>query len=92
MSCSLSLLQVVIMARRANFLEKAVEMLRDEGFTCEGVQGDVRDAADCENAVRVALERGGRLDILVNAAAGNFLVNASELSAKGFATVWLQKR
>ena len=40
-------------------------------------QGDVRKADDCERWVRGAAARFGRLDILVNCAAGNFLVCAT---------------
>lgn len=38
-------------------------------------------------AVKFAVERFGKLDTLVNGAAGNFLANASELRPKGFRTV-----
>ncbi|CAE7223147.1 unnamed protein product, partial [Symbiodinium pilosum] len=42
---------------------------------------------DCEAAVKVAVDTFGALDILVNAAAGNFLAAAEEISSKGFKTV-----
>ena len=54
----------------------------DEGM----LQGDVRELKDCENAVAAATDKWGRLDILVNAAAGNFLAPAEVLSPKGFKT------
>lgn len=50
------------------------------------LQGDVRELKDCENAVAAATGKWGRLDILVNAAAGNFLAPAEVLSPKGFKT------
>lgn len=49
-------------------------------------QGEVRSEADAVKAVDTALTKFGRLDILVNAAAGNFLVPAENLSTKGFKT------
>ena len=49
-------------------------------------QGDVRSYADCERAVQQTLARFGRLDILVNCAAGNFLATAEELTSNGFRT------
>ena len=49
-------------------------------------QGDVRKYADCERAVQETVARFGRLDILVNCAAGNFLATAEELSSNGFRT------
>ena len=48
---------------------------------------DVRDPSQCQRAVDYAVEHFGRLDILVNGAAGNFLAEARSLSPKGFATV-----
>ena len=44
----------------------------------------MRKYADCERAVQQAVARFGRLDILVNCAAGNFLATAEELSSNGF--------
>ena len=40
------------------------------------MQGDVRKAADCERWVQEATAHFGRLDVLVNCAAGNFLVRS----------------
>ena len=49
-------------------------------------QGDVRQYADCERAVQQTVARYGRLDIVVNCAAGNFLATAEELTSNGFRT------
>ncbi len=54
-------------------------------FSCSA-QGDVRKYEDCERAVRETVARFGRLDVLVNCAAGNFLATAEELSSNGFRT------
>lgn len=48
------------------------------------LQGDVRKFEDCERMVAAAVQRCGRLDILVNCAAGNFLSPAEQLSSNGF--------
>jgi peroxisomal 2,4-dienoyl-CoA reductase len=49
---------------------------------------DVRKPEQCQAAVDLCRNKfDGRLDILVNGAAGNFLAQAKELSPKGFATV-----
>ena len=48
---------------------------------------DVRDPAAVEQAVEQAAALAGRLDILVNNAAGNFLCLAEDLSPNGFGTV-----
>mmetsp|Transcript_12244 Transcript_12244/g.17406 ORF Transcript_12244/g.17406 Transcript_12244/m.17406 type:complete len:184 (-) Transcript_12244:171-722(-) len=48
---------------------------------------DVRNPNDCKNAIESCAQTFGKLDILINAAAGNFLVEASALKPKGFQTV-----
>jgi len=78
----------VICGRRENFLQTAAANLSSvSGKTCLYKVCDVRDAAACEAAVAYALSRCGRVDILVNGAAGNFLSEAKSLSPKGFKTV-----
>jgi NAD(P)-dependent dehydrogenase (short-subunit alcohol dehydrogenase family) len=49
--------------------EPTVEILRREGYETAFVQGDVSKENEAENAVRVAVQRFGRLDVLVNDAA-----------------------
>jgi len=79
--------KVVIMGRRKEVLDKAVEQLATHGIQSLGVQGDVRKFADCQRIVETAISKFGKLDILVNGAAGNFLSAAEDLSANGFKTV-----
>ncbi|XP_047148235.1 peroxisomal 2,4-dienoyl-CoA reductase [(3E)-enoyl-CoA-producing]-like [Vigna umbellata] len=52
-----------------------------------GFEGDVRKQEDAERVVESTFKHFGRIDILVNAAAGNFLVSAEDLSPNGFRTV-----
>lgn len=51
-----------------------------------GIAGDVRKKEDAAAAVEAAVAQLGRLDVLVNAAAGNFLSPAEDLSPNGFRT------
>src|SRR6185503_14436210 len=51
------------------------------------VAADVRNPEDVEKAVASAVERFGKIDIVVNGAAGNFLAPAEALSPNGFGTV-----
>lgn len=51
------------------------------------IQGDVRDSKSCAAAAKTLFDQYGRIDILVNGAAGNFLASASKLSTNGFRTV-----
>lgn len=55
-------------------------------FQAIGFQGDVRKKEDAARVVDSTVEHFGRLDILVNGAAGNFLVPSEDLSPKGFRT------
>jgi len=55
--------------------------------TCIALPGDVRDYDSCEKVVKTLVERYGKVDILVNGAAGNFLATADKLTTKGFKTV-----
>ncbi len=51
------------------------------------VAADVRKPEEVEQAIAATVERFGKIDIVVNGAAGNFLCAAEELSPNGFGTV-----
>jgi len=51
------------------------------------VAADVRHPEQIEKAIAATVERFGKIDIVVNGAAGNFLCTAEELSPNGFGTV-----
>ncbi len=51
------------------------------------VAADVRKPEEVEKAIAATVERFGRVDIVVNGAAGNFLCAAEELSPNGFGAV-----
>jgi len=51
------------------------------------VAADVRRPEEIEKAISSTIERFGKIDVVVNGAAGNFLCNAEELSPNGFGTV-----
>ncbi|KAK9156241.1 hypothetical protein Sjap_003721 [Stephania japonica] len=78
---------VAIMGRRKHVLDSAVSALRSQGVSAIGIVGDVRMKEDAIRAVEETVKHFGRLDILVNAAAGNFLASAEDLSPNGFRTV-----
>jgi 2,4-dienoyl-CoA reductase [(3E)-enoyl-CoA-producing], peroxisomal len=78
----------VICGRRESFLQRSAALLeRETGKACTYIVCDVRDPQACQVAVEYTLKKVGRLDILVNGAAGNFLAAAKDLKPKGFATV-----
>ncbi|XP_054795923.1 peroxisomal 2,4-dienoyl-CoA reductase [(3E)-enoyl-CoA-producing]-like [Prosopis cineraria] len=78
---------VAIMGRRKQVLDSAVSSLRSLGIPAVGFEGDVRKQEDAKRVVESTYNHFGRIDILVNAAAGNFLASAEDLSPKGFKTV-----
>lgn len=74
---------VCVIGRRQDALDETVTLMKSGfGLTC-----DVRDAARVEEVVRETVERTGRLDVLVNNAAGNFVVPSEQLSPNGFKAV-----
>ncbi|XP_073058812.1 peroxisomal 2,4-dienoyl-CoA reductase [(3E)-enoyl-CoA-producing]-like [Primulina eburnea] len=78
---------IAIMGRRKNVLDDAVSVLQSLGIPAIGLVGDVRKQEDAQRVVEATVKHFGKLDILVNAAAGNFLVSAEDLSPNGFKTV-----
>lgn len=79
--------KLVIMGRREEFLKNAQKELQASGIEVEIFAGDVRTEESAKQAVELAVSKFGRLDTLVNCAAGNFLSLAEEISTKGFRTV-----
>jgi NAD(P)-dependent dehydrogenase (short-subunit alcohol dehydrogenase family) len=78
---------IVLASRtRAHLEPMAAEVgaLGRDALVCEL---DVRDREACQRTVEQALDRFGRLDLLINNAAGNFLVRATELSENGWRSV-----
>lgn len=78
----------VILGRRLEFLKSsAASLSKATGKRVLYQACDVRNAESCVAAVKYTLETCGRLDILINGAAGNFLAEAKNLRPKGFKTV-----
>jgi peroxisomal 2,4-dienoyl-CoA reductase len=78
---------VAITSRRMDHLEPTAEALQRSGVRVLARAADVRDYPQVEAAIGDAANAFGRLDIVVNGAAGNFICAAEELSANGFGTV-----
>jgi peroxisomal 2,4-dienoyl-CoA reductase len=79
--------RVALVSRKMEHLEPAAARIREGGWEALAVAADVRDFEQVERALAACLEGFGRLDIVVNGAAGNFLCKAEELSPNGFGTV-----
>ncbi|KAL2326087.1 hypothetical protein Fmac_025145 [Flemingia macrophylla] len=78
---------VALMGRRKQVLHSAVSVLESLAIPAVGFEGDVRKQEDAARVLESTFKHFGRIDILVNAAAGNFLVSAEDLSPNGFRTV-----
>lgn len=79
--------KLAITSRSDENLSAGKAMIESAGGECFTVAADVRDYAAVEKAIAKTLEHYGRIDIVVNGAAGNFLAAAEQLSANGFGTV-----
>lgn len=78
---------VALVSRKLEHLEPAAELINKNGGQAIAVACDVRIPEQVEAAVATTVEKFGKLDIVVNGAAGNFLCAAEELSPNGFGTV-----
>ena len=78
---------VAITSRKADHLEPTARELEALGVKAVAIAADVRDPAAIDGAIKAAVDRFGRLDIVVNGAAGNFVCAAEDLSPNGFGTV-----
>jgi citronellol/citronellal dehydrogenase len=76
--------KVAICGRRPEPLESVQAELGDD---CLAVPTDVREPEQVAALVEQALERFGRIDVLVNNAGGQFLAPAEEISLKGWRAV-----
>lgn len=79
--------RLCIAARRQEVLEATKEEFEKEGFECLAVPCDVRHPDQVERVVEETLSRFGRLDILVNNAAGNFPAPMAGISYNGFKSI-----
>jgi len=79
--------RLFLVARREAPLREAVEEIRARGGEAAWTTCDVRDFEAVEKMVATAGEQFGRVDTLVNNAAGNFVAPTERLSPNAFAAV-----
>ena len=79
--------KVAIMSRRRAVIDAAVARLRGQGVDAFGTTVDVRNYERCVAAANEVAEHFGRIDFLINNAAGNFMVSTENLTPGGLATV-----
>jgi len=84
---------VSLVSRKIEHLEPAAKAINDARATdanigeAFAVAADVRNPEEVAQAVAATVAKFGKIDIVVNGAAGNFLCPAEELSPNGFGTV-----
>jgi NAD(P)-dependent dehydrogenase (short-subunit alcohol dehydrogenase family) len=78
---------VAVAGRRPEPLEETVALVTGSGGRSLARPTDVRDPEAVEALVAGTVEELGRVDVLVNNAAGNFVVKAEDLSPNGWRAV-----
>jgi NAD(P)-dependent dehydrogenase (short-subunit alcohol dehydrogenase family) len=78
---------VVVAGRREDALAETVALIEERGGKGHAQPTDVREPEAVEGLMAAAVERFGRLDVLVNNAAGNFVVRGEDLSPNGWRAV-----
>jgi hypothetical protein len=78
---------VCTLGRRQEALDETTRLIAEAGGSAFGYSCDVRDAPRVGEVIARIVERTGRLDVLVNNAAGNFVIASEELSPNGFKSV-----
>ena len=79
---------VVITSRNLEKLKATAEELEKEtNGTCLPLQCDVRNYDDVEAMLKGTIDRFGKVDVLLNNAAGNFISPTERLSANAFDTI-----
>lgn len=78
---------VALMGRREDVLDRARATIVADGGTAIAVAGDVRDREAVETAVQRTERELGPVDVVVNAAAGNFRVHPEAMSPNAWDAV-----
>ncbi|WP_165357692.1 SDR family oxidoreductase [Flavobacterium beibuense] len=80
--------KVAITSRDLEKLQTTAKELEQEtGGKCLAVQCDVRHYEEVENMLQAVLKEYGKVDVLLNNAAGNFISPTERLSANAFDTI-----
>ncbi len=78
---------LVLASRHVDHLCAVAHEAQAQGVQALPVRTDVRDPAQVQALIQVALDTFGRIDVLVNNAAGSFLSAARKLTHKGWHSV-----
>ncbi len=78
---------LVITSRKQDVLDSAAIELRETGAKVLPIASDVRKPIEVQNVVDETINKFGRIDILVNNAAGNFISPTELLTPGGFKVI-----
>src|ERR1700683_5325453 len=78
---------IFLVARREEPLQETAGAIQAKGGRAAYASADIRDYSAVEKAVEAAEKEFGRVDTLVNNAAGNFIARTEKLSANAFNAV-----
>jgi NAD(P)-dependent dehydrogenase (short-subunit alcohol dehydrogenase family) len=78
---------VIIASRASDHVEPAAAQLQADGINAVTHLVDVRNAEQVQQMIASVTQRFGRLDGIVNNAAGNFVAPAEQISANGWRAV-----
>lgn len=80
--------KIIITSRRETVINSVTEELNKEyNNNVFGISGDVRNNEDVENVISKGIEHFGKIDMLINNAAGNFVSPTERLSPNAFSTI-----
>ncbi|MEX2272280.1 MAG: SDR family oxidoreductase [Vicinamibacterales bacterium] len=79
--------RIVIASRHQPHLDQGSAALTADGIEVDAIQVDIRQPEQVDRMMDAAVARFGRVDILVNNAAGNFISRAEDLSPNGWNAV-----
>lgn len=78
---------VVITSRKSDVLDLTIKEFEQAGITCSSFPCDVRQIDQVTHLLDHVISKYGKVDVLVNNAAGNFISPTDMLSVKGFDVV-----
>src|ERR1700688_2283151 len=76
--------RMFLVGRREQPLREVCDEIRRGGGSASFASCDVRDYGAVETAANAAYEQFGRIDTVINNAAGNFMARTEKLSANAF--------